>query len=39
MELIEHILASHEDGQQQVWTPDGDLFDVRIVSLPIGTST
>ena len=41
MELIEHILASHEDGQRQVWTPGGDLFDVRIVKrgLPIGNLT
>jgi RNA-directed DNA polymerase len=41
MDLIEHILASHEDGQRQVWPPGGDLFDVRIVKrgLPIGNLT
>ncbi len=41
MELIEHILASHEDGQRQVWTPGGDLFDVQILKhgLPIGNLT
>jgi hypothetical protein len=41
MELIRLILASHADGERQVWQPGGDLFDVRAVKhgLPIGNLT
>ncbi len=41
MDLIGLILASHEDGQRQVWAPGGNLFDVRIIQrgLPIGNLT
>lgn len=41
MDLIRLILASHADGERQVWQPGGDLFDVRAVKhgLPIGNLT
>lgn len=41
MLLIRHILDSHADGQRQVWTPGGDLFDVCTLKrgLPIGNLT
>jgi Reverse transcriptase (RNA-dependent DNA polymerase) len=41
MDLIGLILASHADGERQVWQPGGDLFDVRVVKhgLPIGNLT
>ncbi len=41
LELIRHILDTHEDGSRQEWPPGGDLFDVRLRKrgLPIGNLT
>jgi len=41
LDLIRHILDTHQDGSRQEWPPGGDLFDVRLLKrgLPIGNLT
>ena len=41
LDLIRHILDTHEDGSRQEWPPGGDLFDVRTIKrgLAIGNLT